>query len=82
VSSIEASASAAAGSDDAANGNGARTSDGDAGDPQSAGALARAMRTQCAQLVGHTLLLLRNLLEACQGALRDRGALPGRCRLV
>jgi hypothetical protein len=77
VSSIEASASAAAGSDDVANG-GARTSEGDAGDPQSAGALARAMRTQCAQLVGHTLLLLRNLLEACQGVLRERGALPGK----
>lgn len=36
------------------------------------------MRTQCAQLVGHTLVLLRNLLEACQGALRERGSLPGK----
>lgn len=50
---------------------------GDGADPQSVGALARAMRTQCAQLVGHTLVLVRNLVEACQRALRDRAALPG-----
>ena len=50
---------------------------GDSADPQSIGALARAMRTQCAQLVGHTLVLIRNLVEACQKALRDRAALPG-----
>lgn len=57
--------------------NGSSGQDGDVGDPQSTGALARAMRTQCAQLVGHLLVLLRNLLEACQGALRERGSLPG-----
>lgn len=54
------------------------TAVGDSADPQSAGALARAMRTQCAQLVGHAMVLLRNLLEACQEALRERGSLPGK----
>jgi len=52
---------------------------GDSADPQSIGALAQAMRTQCAQLIGHTLVLIRNLVEACQKALRDRAALPGTC---
>lgn len=49
----------------------------DSADPQSIGALARAMRTQCAQLVGHTLVLLRNLVEALQRALKERSVLPG-----
>ena len=47
-------------------------------DPQSIGALARAMRTQCTQLVGHLMVLLRNLTEACQGALKEKGSLPGK----
>lgn len=49
----------------------------DSADPQSIGALARAMRTQCAQLVGHTMVLLRNLVEALQRALKERHVLPG-----
>jgi hypothetical protein len=49
-------------------------------DPQSIGALARAMRTQCTQLVGHLMVLLRNLTEACQGALKEKGSLPGKFR--
>lgn len=53
------------------------TTTADSADPQSIGALARAMRTQCAQLVGHTMVLLRNLVEALQRALKDRNVLPG-----
>lgn len=55
------------------------TTTADSADPQSIGALARAMRTQCAQLVGHTMVLLRNLVEALQRALKDRHVLPGEC---
>lgn len=47
---------------------------GDHHDPHSSGALARALRTHCAQLIGHVLLLLRQLTIACRTALQIKGA--------
>ena len=76
-----AAADAAGNSSEESKGEGASSSSSNsthtaaAGDPQALGALARAMRTQCAQLIGHTLVLLRNIAEACRAALKARGAL-------
>lgn len=64
----------------ASTGNLAAAGAAEGADPQSIGALARAMRTQCTQLVGHLMVLLRNLTEACQGALKEKGSLPGEFR--
>jgi hypothetical protein len=42
-------------------------------DPQAVDALSGALRTQCAQLVGHTMVLLRNIAESVTKALARRG---------
>jgi hypothetical protein len=47
----------------------------DGGDPQSSSALSKALKVQCAHLIGQFFVFLRCLTESCRDALIKRGFL-------